>query len=74
MPRDAVSRTAHVGTKLRKRNGVHKWVNLYPALLVKQRTNSLEQCSPLEIWESESIPIFNGASKQYLLNSYRSII
>ena len=27
MPRDAVSRTAHVGTWLRKRNGGHKWVN-----------------------------------------------
>ena len=27
MPRDAVSRTAHVGTQLRKRNGGHKWVN-----------------------------------------------
>ena len=27
MPRDAVSRTAHVGTQLRKCNGGHKWVN-----------------------------------------------
>ena len=28
MPRDAVSRTAHVGTWLRKRNGGKKWVKL----------------------------------------------
>ena len=26
MPRDAVSRTSHVGTWLRKRNGLQKWV------------------------------------------------
>ena len=28
MPRDAVSRTANVGTWLRKRNGGHKWVKV----------------------------------------------
>ena len=30
MPRDAVSRTAHVGTWLQKRNDGHKWVKYYP--------------------------------------------
>ena len=29
MPRDAVSRTAHVGTLLQKRNGRKKWVNTF---------------------------------------------
>ena len=32
MPRDAVSRTANVGTCLRKRNGGQKWVNSLPCM------------------------------------------
>ena len=42
MPRDAVSRTVHVGTWLRKSNGGHKWVKT--RLLWNFRAVSLVIC------------------------------
>ena len=39
MPRDAVSRTANVGTWLRKRNGGQKWVKEWRSPLLQQEGN-----------------------------------